>query len=183
MITNSLSWQSRMVDETSKNQIHKHFIQALQGPIQSHSDISEVPMEVEATYPLPPKLRVYAYNVTTPPGSGSNGEHIARLIVPDQDQGERSSFDHSGGHLVLLVGYAAQSEVFILWDAGLHREFRYSKPVKVDPGPVFKAVAGEIGTQERHLQTGTETVLTANANNLENAIQIRSKLTTERLTK
>jgi hypothetical protein len=164
-----------------KEQIHELFIDSLADLIRDHSELHITPVEVEVDFPLPPKLRVYAYRVTTPPGSGPNGEHIARLIVPGQNPGERSSFDHSEGYFVLLLGYAPEREVFILWDAGLHRNFRYSKSVRVNPGPVFEAVAGNIGSQERHLDTGTETVLTANMYNLSDAIGLRSKLTTERL--
>ena len=171
-----------MPKRISKNQIHEQFVDAVEGSVRSHSNLSDVPLNIQLTPPLPPKLRVYAYDVTTPPGSGPNGEHVARLITPNQSQGERSSFDHSEGHFVLLLGYAPESEVFILWDAGLHRNFQYSKPVKVDPGPIYEAIAGDIGRQKRHLRAGTETVLTANASNLADAIELRSDLTTKRLT-
>lgn len=171
-----------MPKRISKNQIHEQFVDAVEGSVRSHSNLSDVPLNIQLTPPLPPKLRVYAYDVTTPPGSGPNGEHIARLITPNQSQGERSSFDHSEGHFVLLLGYAPESEVFILWDAGLHRNFQYSKPVKVDPGSIYEAIAGDIGRQKRHLRAGTETVLTANASNLADAIELRSDLTTKRLT-
>ena len=171
-----------MAEKLAKKQIHEQFVDALEGSVRSHSNLSDEPLNIQLKPPLPPKLRVYAYHVTTPPGSGLNGEHIARLITPNQTQGERSSFDHSGGHFVLLLGYAPQSEVFILWDAGLHRDFAYSKPVKVDSGPVFEAIAGNIGKQERSLRSGTEIVVTANKSNLSDAIKMRSDLTTERLT-
>ncbi len=171
-----------MSERISKKQIHEQFVDALEGSVRGYSNLSDVPLNIQLTPPLPPKVRVYAYDVTTPPGSGPNGEHIARLITPDQSQGERSSFDHSEGHFVLLLGYAPDSGVFILWDAGLHRNFQYSKPVKVDPGPIYEAIAGDIGRQERRLHTGTEIVLTANAGNLPDAIEMRSDLTTKRLT-
>jgi hypothetical protein len=170
-----------MGSKLTKQQIHEILIDSLADSIREHSELNKTPLEVEVDFPLPPKLRVYGYRVTTPPGSGPNGEHIARLIVPGQNPGERSSFDHSEGYFVLLLGYAPEREVFILWDAGLHRDFLYSKKVRVNPGPVFEAVAGNIGSQERHLHTGTEIVLTANMNNLSDAIELRSKLTTERL--
>jgi len=171
-----------MANAIAKPEIHERFLDALGDSVVNQPDIDEFPMEIHLEPPLPPKVRVCAYPVTTPPGSNQNANHIVRIILPDQGPGERNSFDHSGGYLVLLVGYAEDPNVFILWDAGLHQNVLYGKQVHVKPGPVFEAVGGGIGTQERHLKTGTETVLTANANNLGVAIEKRSQLTTERLT-
>lgn len=171
-----------MPDTIAKPEIHERFLDALGDSVVDQPDIDGFPIEIHLDPPLPPKVRVYAYPVTTPPGRNQNADHIARIILPDQSPGERSSFDHSGGHLVLLVGYAEDPNVFILWDAGLHQNVLYGKKVHVKPGPVFEAVGGGIGMQERHLKTGTETVLTANADNLAVAIEKRSQLTTERLT-
>jgi hypothetical protein len=171
-----------MTTKITRPDIHDRFVEALSESVTEKPDLDQFPLELQLTPPLPPKLRVYAYRVTTPPGSEPEEKHVARLIVPGQAQGERASFNHSDGYFVLLLGYAPESEVFILWDGGLHRDFAYSKPVKVGPGPVFKAVAGDIGTQKRHLNRGTETVLTANETNLPEAIEKRVDLTTERLT-
>lgn len=171
-----------MADTITKPEIHERFLDALGDSVVDQPDTDEIPMEASLDPPLPPKVRVYAFTVTTPSGSSQNGDHVARIILPDQSPGERSSFDHSGGYLVLLVGYAEEPDVFILWDAGLHQSFRYGKEVRVNAGPVFKAVGGEIGKQERNLKTGTETVLTASADNLAAAVEKRSQLTTERLT-
>lgn len=168
-----------MTRNISKEKIHQAFIQALSNSIRDHPAIDKVPLEVQACPPLPPKLRVYGFSVSRP--GGGNEEYTARIKLPEQTQGERGSFNHSDGHFVLLLGYSEQTGVFILWDAGLHRNFSYGKGVRVKSGPVFEAVAGDIGTQERHLSTGTEKVLTANAKNLSEAISLRSELTTQRL--
>lgn len=174
------SWE-RMSDQISKQQIHECFLDGIEPTVQDHRNTSSVPLEAELTPPLPPKIRVYAYEVTTPPGSGAEGDRLAHLIIPGQSSGERASFDHSGGHFVLLVGYDPQIEVFILWDAGLHQNFKYGKRVRATSETVYEAVGGEIGTQQRHLTTGTETVLTVRHDRLADAIERRSEITTERL--
>lgn len=165
-----------------KEELHETFLSALEDQIEDHSDVSEVPLEVDLEAPLPPNVRVYMYNVTNPPGGRPTDEYKAQLIVPGQKRGDRGSFDNSDGRIVLLVGYSAQSEVFILWDAGLYHEFGYSRNVQVKGETVFEAIAGELSTQTRHLQSGTEVVVTSNKENLGEAIQLRNKLTLERLT-
>jgi hypothetical protein len=170
-----------MTEKNTKSEIHQKFVEHLDEEVKEHSEFEDIPFEIYFRQFLPSKIRVYAYNVTHPPGGRSNGEHKAQLILPNQSHDERASFDHSDGYTVLLLGYVPDSDVFILWDAGLHRDFAYSKNVQVKAETVYKALAGEIGTQVRHLQTGDETVVTTNPNNLAEAIELRSELTQERL--
>lgn len=170
-----------MADRYDKSEIHELFIEALGERVKSHSRIDKVPFEATLESPLPTAVRVYAFNVTHPTGGRPNGEHKAQLILPDQSRGERASFDTSGNHLVLLLGYVPDSDVFVLWDAGLHRNFAYSKNIQVKAQTIFSAIGGELGTQERRLQTGKETVITSNQDCLADAIIRRVELTEERL--
>lgn len=171
-----------MAQPPPKSELHQIFIEALGDSVVTHGDLEDFPLEIELEQPLPSKVRLYIYNVTSPPGGRPTGEHKTQLIVPDQDRGERGSFDHSDGRFVLLTGYSKEADVFVLWDAGLHHEFSYSKNVQVKAKPVYEAVAGEIGTQTRNLRSGKETVITANRANLAEAIQRRVDTTIERLT-
>lgn len=168
-------------DRASKRDLHGVFLATLEEFVQNHSDVDEAPLEVDFDPPLPPKARVYMYNVTNPPGGRPTDEYKAQLIAPDQKRGERGSFDHSGGRIVLLIGYSADSEVFILWDSGLYHDFGYSRSIQVKGGTVFHAVAGDLGTQTRRLHSGEEIVVTSNRENLKDAIMLRNKLTVERL--
>jgi hypothetical protein len=168
-------------EKATKPEIHQKFVNALGERVKNHSAFDKIPFEADLKQPLPSKIRVYAYNVTHPPGGRPSGEHKAQLILPDQSRGERASFDHSGGYTALLLGYAPDSDVFILWDAGLHRNVAYSKNVQVKAETVYTALAGEIGTQIRHHQTGDETVVTATPDNLAEALEVRIELTQERL--
>jgi hypothetical protein len=170
-----------MSNKASKPEIHQKFINALDGKIVQYDSIESVPFEAKLKPPLPSKVRIYAYNVTSPPGGRPSGEYKAQLITPEQSPGERGSFDHSDGHFVLVLGYTVDTDVFILWDAGLHYDFAYSKSVQVKASTVYEALAGDLGTQVRNLQTGKETVVTSNFDNLDEAIELRHDLTTERL--
>lgn len=170
-----------LTEKATKPEVHQKFVDALGKKVEEHSSFEEIPFKAYLKQPLPSKVRIYAYNVTHPPGGRPSGEHKAQLILPDQDRGERASFDHSDGYTVLLLGYTPDSDVFILWDAGLHRNFAYSKNVQVKVETVYTALGGEIGTQIRHLQTGDETVVTANPDNLAKALEKRVELTQQRL--
>jgi len=114
------------------------------------------------------------------------GEHKIQLIVPGQERGQSGSFDQTGGRIVLLAGYEPELEIFILWDSGLYPDFTYSRNVQVKAETVYGAFAGKVCQQKRHirrqkLEIKVETVLTARAKLLEEALLIRMKLTRTRM--
>jgi hypothetical protein len=126
------------------------------------------------------------YNATRPPGGRPAGEYKIQLMVPGQGRSERGSFDESDGKTVFLVGYAVEEAVFILWDAGLYRNFSFSRNVQVKSGAILAAFAGGIGLQDRVLRprrgvTARETVVTASAENLPDAFGMRIDLSRKRL--
>ena len=162
--------------------LHRTFLRALNGFVECHSDLGSKPLEVDFRSPLPPKLRVYLYNATYPPGGRTMGEHKIQLIVPGQERGERGNFDSSGGRIPLLVGYRKDLEVFMLWDAELYVNFSYSRNVQVMPATVYEAFAQGIGRQARNLWSGNvEIVITADARHLGPAILERQRETLKRL--
>ena len=55
-------------ERLSIDDLHKTFLNALGAAVASHGDLEKKPLEVDLTSPLPPKLRVYMYNATYPPG-------------------------------------------------------------------------------------------------------------------
>jgi hypothetical protein len=169
-------------DRLSVKDLHKIFLEALNGLVVSHSDIETKPLEVDLKNPLPPKLRVYMYNATYPPGGRTMGEHKIQLIVPGQERGERGNFDISGGRIPLLVGYRPDLRIFMLWDAELYVDFSYSRNVQVMPDTVYEAFAQGIGRQKRNLWTqSVEIVITADADHLGRAIIERQHETLKRL--
>jgi hypothetical protein len=112
------------------------------------------------------------------------GERKIQLIAPGQPRGERGNLDHSDGRIVLLLGYEADVEVFILWDAGTYRNFPYSMNVQVNAETIFAAYSGRIERQTRVRRTPTmvdETVICAPTELLLNAIDLRLSLSLSRL--
>jgi len=168
-------------DTLSKEQLHQKLLLALDDAVVDYSDTSQKPLEITLDHPLPPKVRVYMYNVTSPEGDRPDDEYKAQLIAPGQDSDERGSFDFSDDWFVLLIGYERNQEVFVLWDGYLHPDFSFSKTVYVKQWAIRKAVRGELGQQTRNLQTGEEVVITANSENLNEAIRLRTSLSSSSL--
>lgn len=167
----------------TQKQMHEVFLGALGGSVISHSNVAKKPLEADLKTPLPHRIRLYLFKATYPPGGRTLGEHKIQLMVPGQQRGQRASFDYSEGRIVVLSGYRADIEVFVLWDADLYTDFSFSRNVQVKAETVYKALAGEIGRQERHIRgKGVETVLTARAELLREALLLRMTLTLKRLT-
>ena len=75
-------------------------------------------------------LSVYLYNVLSPPGGRPTGEYKINLNVPGQKVGETASFDYSLG-FTLCIGYIADYDIFVLWDAYKHRDFKYNSNLQM----------------------------------------------------
>ncbi len=173
-------------ERMTPSELHAEFLTALGNLVVEYSDLGVKPLELEMEGSLPARVRVYMYNATRPPGGRPAGEYKVQLIVPNHERGQRGNFDLSDGRTVLLVGYAAEEAVFVLWDAGAYRDFGYSRNVQVKSETILAAFAGEIGLQERELRprggvTVLETVVTATADRLAEAIAKRVDLSLERL--
>lgn len=162
--------------------LHKLFISALDGGVASVSDLESKPLLADLCLPLPMRIRLYMFNITHPPGGRTPGEHKIQLIVPGQERGQTGQFDQSNGRLVVLAGYSEDSDVFVLWDAGLYPEFSYSRNVQVNPETVYAAASGRLVTQDRRLRgQGIEKVIAAPPQKLKDALQLRAQLTIARL--
>lgn len=173
-------------DRMTPSELHAEFVAALRDLVVAKSDLGVKPLELEMQGSLPLRARVYMYNATRPPGGRPAGEYKIQLIVPNHERGLRGNFDLSGGRTVLLVGYAAEDAVFVLWDAGAYRDFAYSRNVQVKSETILTAFARGIGLQERRLRPGggmmvRETVVAATAEHLAEAIAMRVGLSRKRL--
>lgn len=162
--------------------LHERLINALNPYVEAHSDPDKKPLEIDLSHPLPRRCRLYLYNLTSPPGGRTLGEHKIQLIVPGQERGARGNFDFTDGRLVFLVGYGLSEDVFVLWDSGLYPDFAYSMNVQVKAESVFTAHTGKVVYQERCLHAGPrEIVITAPSRMLPEAIQGRAELSLEQL--
>ena len=175
-----------LTERVTQSELHRRFVTALGAKVERHTNLERKPLELDLAAPLPSRVRVYLFNATRPPGGRPTGEHKVQLIMPGQKRGERGQFDQSDNRVVLLAGYAAEEDVFVLWDAGLYPDFAWSRNVQVKAETLFEATAGRIARQERRLRPGegeavTETLLACPASLLAEAIRLRQDLTHARL--
>lgn len=171
----------------NQEDLNAALVKALGEKVESvPNGLAEKPLELDLRSPLPLRVRVYMYNATRPPGGRPLGEHKVQLIVPGQGRGDRGNFDNRDGRIVLLVGYAAEDDVFVLWDAGLYVDFAWSRNVQVKVETIIRASAGKLATQDRRLRPRNapavmETLVAASSDRLADAIQERIRLTRERM--
>ena len=148
-----------MTDRLSTTELHDRFV-AVVGPsalVDASTDDSGE-LVVELRPPLPSRVRVYIYNATNPPGGRSTPEH--KIQLTSQSRGGRGTFDWSGVDFVLVFGYAADHDVFVLWDAALRIDFAYSTNLQVRTTNVEAAAASGVRVrQDRRLKTGMEVVI------------------------
>jgi hypothetical protein len=163
-------------------QLHEALLRALGDTVVTHSDATRKPLQLDLAPPLPARVRAYMYTLTDPPGGRPVGEFKVQLIAPGQLKSERASFDASDGRIVVLIGYHAATNVFVLWDAMLYPDFPHSRNVQVRGETVYGALAGTVARQERRLRTGTETVLAAQGAAIRDALSERFRLTVSRVT-
>jgi len=177
---------SHLTARISQTGMHERLIGVLGKRVLRHGPTSAKPLEVDLGGQLPVRIRVYMFNATRPPGGRPLGEHKVQLIVPGQRRGQRGSFDHDDDRVVLLVGYAAEEDVYILWDAGLYANFAWSRNVQVKAETIIEATAGKLATQFRQLRPAdgpaiVETLIAAPADRLAEAIDTRIQLSRQRL--
>lgn len=177
---------AHLTARVSQTEMHERLIETLGKRVLRHGPTSAKPLEIDLGSPLPVRIRVYMFNATRPPGGRPLGEHKVQLIVPGQRRGERGSFDHGDDRVVLLVGYAAEEDVYILWDAGLYSNFAWSRNVQVKAETIIEATAGKLATQFRQLRPSegpavVETLIAAPAERLAEAIDTRIQLSRQRL--
>jgi len=170
----------------SQVKLNECFVNALgSNCIEVMERASEKPFLLDLVPPLPSRVRVYIWNLTRPPGGRPADELKIQFIIPGQARGERASFDESGGRSALVVGYSAEDEVFVMWDASCYPNFAYSRNVQVKIRTVVAAYAGQVSTHTRKLRIGnsptTETIVACPARLLREGLTLRDRLTRERL--
>lgn len=175
-----------LTERVPQTELHRRFLQALGTGVRSHGDLDHKPLEADLAAPLPSRVRLYIFNATRPPGGRPTGEHKIQIIVPGQKRGQRANFDQTGGRIVLLAGYAAEDDVFVLWDAGLYTDFAWSRNVQVKATTIIEATAGKMAEQERRLRPGggeavTETLLACPPARLADALVRRVEFTRDRM--
>ncbi len=88
---------------------------------------------LEAMVPGLGKVRIYLWSLTPDRSKKGRpkGEYKIQLILPGQDRKEEGAFAFSSDALVALLGYSAEFDLFVAWQASLNSPFAYSKNVQV----------------------------------------------------
>lgn len=155
-------------------ELHQAFLRPLGSSVVWHSRPTEKPLCVDLALPLPPRLRIYMYSLVGGVGTVRPKEYKAVLRVPGQAVGQYGSFDHAGDRLALVIGYRADLDVFVLWDASLHPKFKNGGNIQVRDTTVHRAAAVGRAEQRRPLTSRvTEVVIACQSWNLGKAIDDR----------
>jgi hypothetical protein len=167
--------RSNQVARLSSYELNEAFVAALGDSVVHVDDLHAAVLTLHLAPPLPERLRVYLFNATNPPGGRSTPEHKIQLMAPGQAQGERGKLDFSEGRSVVLAGKVEDQDVFVLWDAWLHRDFAAFSNLQVHTATIQDAQADHaITKQSRRLQLGDyETVIVAPSALLADAIAMR----------
>ena len=153
--------------------LHRAFLNALDGHVVLHGELTSKPLNLDLALPLPRHLRLYLYSLVVG-GNRRPGEFKAVLRVPGQVVGEYGTFDHSGDRLAVLAAYRNDLDVFVLWDASLHERFKNGGNMQVKDTVVAQAAATGWAEQRRPLRSGsTEIVFACRSSTLPRAIADR----------
>lgn len=155
--------------------VNQPFLTALGTAVKSHSAIHDKPLCIDLISPYPPRLRVYLYGLVGGVGTVRPNEYKAVLRLRGQAVGEYASFDHSGGRFTLVVGYRADLDVFVLWDASLHHKFKNGGNIQVQASTVHEAAVSGRADQKRTLTSVkvTELVIACQSSSLTQALDDR----------
>lgn len=179
-------WKSSV--RLSSPELYERFVSSL-GPELVSCPLSTPkslkPFELACESPLPPVIRVYLFNCTEHPSERRQGDYRIQLKLPGQRKRERGSLALDPGVFVLLAGYAADFDIFILWDANVHSDFAHSKGVQVRGGTIHRAAIRGTETQRRRVRPGSgsyiEQIVAARPDRLVEGILQRRRLTQESL--
>jgi hypothetical protein len=166
----------------SVRNLHRAIIGKADSEFITESDLSKKPLLFCRRSNPTERYRLYAFNLTSPPGGRTVGEHKIQLILPGHIRGQRSEFDRSDDRYVLLAGYSASLSVISLWDSFLYSSIAYSRNVQIDQSTVIKAFTVGRATQSRIIRgEGTEEVVAGRIEQFNSLLEIRRKLTLDRL--
>jgi restriction-modification system family protein len=167
-------------------ELHRRFVEALDAAVRcapTPDRFRRKPLDLQCCDPLPPHLRVYLFNCTDHPAERDPGGYRIQLHVPGQQKRQRGNFAHATGVLLLVVGFVAEFDVFVLWDVHAHPNFPNSKGVQVASGTVHGAAIHGLAEQQRELRSAgyREQVIAARADRLVEGVHRRQELTHESL--
>lgn len=163
--------------------LYRRFVDGLQDTVITDLDTASMtskPLDLVCRPPLPRNVRLYVFNCTDHPSERKAGDYRIQLRLPRQQTRQRGQLALEPGFLVLLAGYVAEFDVFVLWDANAHSDFPYSKGIQVGAPTVHQAAIHGQGQQRRGMRRGRgyiERVLAVRTDRLLEGLQRREELT------
>jgi hypothetical protein len=167
--------------------LYRRFTDGLGNAVITELDLAVAarkPLDLHCRPPLPPRVRLYIFNCTDHPSERKAGDYRIQLRLPGQPRRARGQLSMEAGVLVLLAGYVAEFDVFVLWDAHAHQEFPYSKGIQVASRTVHEAAIRGQSEQRRGVRVSggyPEQVLAVRTDQLVAGIRRREELTRESL--
>jgi hypothetical protein len=154
--------------------LHRALLEALHPCVAAHSDPGTKPLLIDLLPPEPLSLRIYMYSLVGGAGERARREYKVVLRVPAQNVGEYGVFDHSGDRFTTVIGYDADLDVFVLWDASLHPRFKNGGNLQVRDETVrFAAAAGAAQVTRRLSGGAQELVFACQTPRVKDAIRAR----------
>jgi hypothetical protein len=141
--------------------LHEAFLGALGSRVSQAGNLREKPLCIDLRAPHLLRLRLYMYSLVGGTGERARREYKIVLRVRDQAVGAYGTFDHSDGRFTMVVGYATDLDVFVLWDASLHPRFKNGGNLQVRDEVVRTAAACGTSEQIRRLTSGANEVVLA----------------------
>ncbi len=153
-------------------EIQTRFIGSLGDRVIAHGDLETKPLDVDLAPPLPTLVRLYMFSLVDG-GATRPYEYKAVVRAPKQRVGEYASFEHGGHRLAVLAAYREDLDVFVLWDASLHAQFKHGGNIQVSKETVVHAAATGWAEQKRRLRLAKaiETVYACQPRYLERALR------------
>ena len=157
-----------------KPELNQKVINLLSEFVIEQTDPEDSPLELQLGDGLPPKVRLYLYNLVD---SGRANEYKINVRLPGHDDHDSAAPDRTGGYLPILMGYNEGYDLFALWDDDLYDEYVDVRPLQVKEATLEEAADSGFATQSRRGGDGGETVIVAKPNRLVDALRMRGRLT------
>jgi hypothetical protein len=144
----------------------------------SATSLETKPLDLACRSPLPPHLRLYVFNATDHPSERKAGDYRIQLRLPGQQHRQRGQLDQEPGVFLVLAGFVAEFDVFVLWDTHAHQDFPYSKGVQVAATTVHQAAIRGHAEQTRDVRGSgyREQVVVTRSDRLVDGLQRREEL-------
>jgi len=163
--------------------IHRRVLTALDGYLVTVPDgegLARKPLDLTLRPPLYPLCRIFAFAARRDEKGRKVSSYRIQLTVGEA--GAHNHFDRSDSYSPVLLGYAQELDVFVLWDAEAQDTasgFRYSKSCYVKLETVLEAASTGLAVERQHLRQPLriEWIVAARASNLAEALNQRRNLT------